>query len=197
MSEATLSPDDEGKEVRASSGELLGHVDSAEGGTAYVAPTGGRSGSELGRARDEEKPFPPDVRHVAETAEETVSVAERRRPSTGIVGRYDRTHHSQAHPISPAPTTSVDVMATRTEITEDDEGKEVVGPDGEEVGRIVDVEHGTAHVDPDPGITETVMSKLGWGDRDEDTYPLQEASVETITDNEVRLRELTGGTGRT
>lgn len=88
-------------------------------------------------------------------------------------------------------------MATRTEITEDDEGKEVVGPDGEEVGRIVDVEHGTAHVDPDPGIAETVMSKLGWGDRDEDTYPLQEASVEAITDDEVRLRELTGGTGGT
>ena len=51
----------------------------------------------------------------------------------------------------------------------------------------VDVEHGTAYVDPDPGITETVMSKLGWADRDEDTYPLQEESIETITDDEIRL----------
>jgi len=91
-------------------------------------------------------------------------------------------------------------MVTRTEITEDDEGKEVIGTDGEQVGRIVDVEHGTAHVDPDPGITDTVKSKLGWGDRDEDTYPLQEASVEEITNDEVRLRDLSGtnaGTGGT
>lgn len=50
-------------------------------------------------------------------------------------------------------------MSTRTDITEDEEGKQVVGPDGEEVGRIVTVEHGTAHVDPDPGITDTVKSK--------------------------------------
>lgn len=77
MSEATLSPDDEGKEVRASSGELLGHVDSVEGGTAYVAPTEGRSLSELGWARDEGKPFPLDAQHVAETTEEAVVIAER------------------------------------------------------------------------------------------------------------------------
>ena len=31
------------------------------------------------------------------------------------------------------------------------------------------------------------MSKLGWADRDEDTYPLQEESIETITDDEIRL----------
>ncbi|MWG34503.1 PRC-barrel domain containing protein [Halomarina oriensis] len=81
-------------------------------------------------------------------------------------------------------------MSTRTDIDESDEGKTVVGPNGEEVGRIVSVEHGTAHVDPDPGITETVKSKLGWGDRDEDTYPLQEAAVGSITDDEVHLQSL-------
>ena len=75
----------------------------------------------------------------------------------------------------------------RTNVTEDDEGKEVVHGD-QTVGRIVDVEHGTAHVDPDPGITDTIKSKLGWGDRDEDTYPLQEDSIEEITDDEIRLR---------
>ena len=78
-------------------------------------------------------------------------------------------------------------MASTTTITEKDEGKEVVQGD-ESVGRIIDVEHGTAYVDPDPGITDTVKSKLGWGDRDEDTYPLQEESVEEITDKKVRLR---------
>jgi hypothetical protein len=85
--------------------------------------------------------------------------------------------------------TSANAMSTRTEITEDDEGKTVVGPDGEQVGRITTVEHGTAHVDPDPGITETVKSKLGWGETDEETYPLQEASVDSVTDDEIQLRD--------
>ena len=73
-------------------------------------------------------------------------------------------------------------------ITEDDEGKPLMHGN-DEVGRVIDVEHGTAYVDPDPGITETVMSKLGWADHDEDTYPLQEESIETITDDEIRLGE--------
>lgn len=70
--------------------------------------------------------------------------------------------------------------------TETDEGKPVVMGD-EKVGMITRVEHGTAHVDPDPGITDKIKSTLDWGDRDEDTYPLQEERVETITDDEVRL----------
>ena len=73
-------------------------------------------------------------------------------------------------------------------VTEDDEGKPLKHGN-DKVGRVVDVEHGTAYVDPDPGITETVMSKLGWADHDEDTYPLQEESIETITDDEIRLGE--------
>lgn len=75
-------------------------------------------------------------------------------------------------------------MAT---VTDDDEGKRVVrGQDT--VGRVVDVEHGTAYVDPDPGLTDTVKSKLGWGDADEDTYPLQDETIEEITDDEIRLQ---------
>lgn len=75
----------------------------------------------------------------------------------------------------------------RATIEESAEGKKVVhGKDT--VGRVVEVRHGTAYVDPDPGITETVMSKLGWADADEDTYPLQESSIEEITDDEIRLR---------
>lgn len=72
-------------------------------------------------------------------------------------------------------------------ITSSDEGKPVVHGT-ETVGRVVDVEHGTAYVDPDPGIAETVMSKLGWADKDAETYPLQDASIAEITDDEVRLR---------
>ena len=74
-----------------------------------------------------------------------------------------------------------------TEMSEHDEGKKVVA-DGDQVGIVSEVEHGTAYVEPDPGITDKVKSKLGWGDRDEDTYPLQEESIDTVTDDEVRLK---------
>ncbi|WP_135824827.1 PRC-barrel domain containing protein [Halorussus ruber] len=73
------------------------------------------------------------------------------------------------------------------QFSEDDEGKSVV-VDGDEVGIVSEVEHGTAYVEPDPGITDKIKAKLDWGDRDEDTYPLQEQAVDTVTDDEIRLR---------
>ncbi|WP_458188357.1 PRC-barrel domain containing protein [Haladaptatus sp. NG-WS-4] len=74
-----------------------------------------------------------------------------------------------------------------SEITDDDEGKKVVDQNGDEVGIVSDVEHGTAYVEPDPGLTDKVKSKLGWGDRDEDTYPLQEEAISSVTDDQIRL----------
>lgn len=76
------------------------------------------------------------------------------------------------------------------EFTDDDEGKKVVHG-SETVGRVVDVEHGTAYIDPDPGLTDKIEAKLGWGDQasDEDTYPLQEQSVEAITEDEIQLSD--------
>lgn len=75
-----------------------------------------------------------------------------------------------------------------TQLTEDDEGKKVVSADGDEIGRITDVRGGTAYVDPDPGMFDTVKAKLNWGDADEDSYPLQADHVADVTDDEVRLR---------
>ncbi|WP_129114266.1 PRC-barrel domain containing protein [Halegenticoccus tardaugens] len=71
--------------------------------------------------------------------------------------------------------------------TEDDEGKRVVDAEGDEIGRVVEVSHGTAYVDPDPGLTDAIMSKLGWSDADEDSYPLQENAVGEVADDEIRL----------
>lgn len=76
-----------------------------------------------------------------------------------------------------------------TNITDDDEGKSVVTADGEQVGIVADVEFGTARVEPDPGLTDELKAKLGFGDTDEDTYPLQEERIETVTDDEIRLRD--------
>lgn len=71
--------------------------------------------------------------------------------------------------------------------SDDDEGKKVKHGD-DTVGRIVEVDHGTAYVDPDPGLTDTIRSKLGWADRDdENTYPLQEAAVESVDDDAIYL----------
>lgn len=76
----------------------------------------------------------------------------------------------------------------RTEITDDDQGKKVVNDRGDEIGIVKDVQAGTAHVDPDPGMTDQLKSKLGWGDTDDDTYPLQESMIEDVTDDEIRVR---------
>lgn len=75
-------------------------------------------------------------------------------------------------------------------VTEDDEGKEVVSWDGDDtLGRVVDVEQGTAYVDPEPDVTETLRLKLEWGDADGDAYPLSNETIARITDDSIYLRE--------
>ncbi|MFC4448664.1 PRC-barrel domain containing protein [Halorussus aquaticus] len=73
------------------------------------------------------------------------------------------------------------------QFSDSDEGKPVVMGE-EKVGMITQVEGGTAYVDPDASITDKIKATLDWGDRDEDTYPLEESRVDAITDDEVRLR---------
>ncbi|AHF99324.1 hypothetical protein HALLA_11090 [Halostagnicola larsenii XH-48] len=73
------------------------------------------------------------------------------------------------------------------QFNDDDVGKSVVNANGDEVGIVSDVEHGTAHVKPDAGITDTIKAKLGWQGTDEETFPLQEAAVASVSDDEIRL----------
>ncbi len=77
----------------------------------------------------------------------------------------------------------------RRNVTEDDEGKRVVNQRGDKVGMIAEVRSGSAYVDPDPGITDAIRSRLGWGDTDEDHYRLEEDRIDSITDDEVRLKK--------
>ncbi|MBX0350297.1 MULTISPECIES: PRC-barrel domain containing protein [Haloarcula] len=75
------------------------------------------------------------------------------------------------------------------QLTNDDIGKQVVAADGTAVGLVSGYRYGTAYVDPDPGITTKLKTALGWENVDEEEgYPLQEASIATVTDDEVRLR---------
>jgi len=75
-----------------------------------------------------------------------------------------------------------------TELTEEDQGKNVVNAAGDDVGVISGFRGGQAYVDPDPGMTEKIMSSLGWADVDEDDYALEADQVAEVTDDEVRLR---------
>jgi len=72
-------------------------------------------------------------------------------------------------------------------LTEDDEGKTVVDTNGDKIGIVSGVRGGTAYVDPDPGLTDSLKSRLGWGDVDQDDYPVDDAHIETVTDDEIRL----------
>ena len=68
-----------------------------------------------------------------------------------------------------------------------DEGTDVYDDKGEEIGTVATVEDGTAYVDLDPGLTDEVKSSLGFGDTDEDTYPLHDEMVDTVDDDGVHL----------
>jgi sporulation protein YlmC with PRC-barrel domain len=80
-------------------------------------------------------------------------------------------------------------MSSKTTLTDGDEGKRVVNARGDEVGRVIEVKRGVAHVDPDPGLTEKVMSKLGWSDEeDTESYRLDGEYIEAVTSDALRLR---------
>ncbi|WP_049931136.1 hypothetical protein [Halosimplex carlsbadense] len=74
----------------------------------------------------------------------------------------------------------------RDRVTESDVGKPVVH-DGERVGKIVDHENGTAFVDPNPGVAETVAAKVGLEDHGKEAFPLQRELVDGVGDEEIRL----------
>ena len=75
----------------------------------------------------------------------------------------------------------------RNHIIDDDQGKTVVNSDGQEVGMVTEVRSGTAYVDADPGLTDTIRSKLGWSKSEDEDFTLEESSIDSITDDEIRL----------
>lgn len=71
--------------------------------------------------------------------------------------------------------------------TDDDTGKTVRTPDGATVGQVATVEEGTAYVETDPGILDSVKAALGWeGDRD-GAVAVEPDEVAEVTDDTVRL----------
>ncbi|WP_436927153.1 PRC-barrel domain containing protein [Halosimplex amylolyticum] len=75
-------------------------------------------------------------------------------------------------------------------LTEDDVGKTVVNPVGDEIGIVEDFENGTAYVDTHPSWTDRIEARLGWDDDpDIREAPLRDEYVEEVTDDEILLRQ--------
>ena len=75
-----------------------------------------------------------------------------------------------------------------TTFSESDEGKKVVNAHGDVIGIVSGVRRGTAYVDPDPGVTDRIMSKLKWSSADDEDYPLDQSKIDVVTDDEIRLK---------
>jgi hypothetical protein len=71
-------------------------------------------------------------------------------------------------------------------ITESDQGKQVVGPDGESIGTIMKVDAGVAHLNLDSDLPESLKQRFDWGDQGD--YTLQETEIESVTDDEVVIQ---------
>lgn len=83
------------------------------------------------------------------------------------------------------------------QITDDEVGKRVVDANGEEIGMVTAVEGGTAYVEPDPGVTDSIKAMLGWTDVGDDAFALEATAVETVTADAIRLSSedrIRGGT---
>lgn len=72
-------------------------------------------------------------------------------------------------------------------VTEADEGKAVVAANGERIGTAEGIEDGSVRVDLDTDVTHAVRTSMEWDDPDRDTFELQNAAIDEVTDDEIRL----------
>lgn len=77
----------------------------------------------------------------------------------------------------------------RSDLTDDDKGKRVVNYNGDKVGVVSGIDGDDAHVAPDAGLSDSTRSKLGWSDKEESDYVLPSERVDTISDDEIRLKD--------
>lgn len=79
-------------------------------------------------------------------------------------------------------------MSHDTTLSAEDEGKTVMNQDGETIGTLREVRGDEAFVDPDPGLADAIMSKLGWtAGQDDDTYRFKTSAVKQKSDDEIHL----------
>lgn len=71
----------------------------------------------------------------------------------------------------------------------EDEGKSVMTADGDMVGTVDRVSGSTAHIKPDNDLSQSIRRRLGWSEEGEDTYELRKSNVDSITNDEIRLKK--------
>lgn len=70
-----------------------------------------------------------------------------------------------------------------------DEGKRVVTPSGDVIGRVTRTRDGAAFITPDSALLAGYSSRLGiaWDERR--AYPLDDTQVESVIDEKIVLKE--------
>lgn len=70
----------------------------------------------------------------------------------------------------------------------EDKSKRVVTADGDMVGMVETAAGSSAHITPDEDLSRSIRRRLGWTEEGEETYRLDKSKVDSITDDEVRLK---------
>lgn len=73
------------------------------------------------------------------------------------------------------------------EVPESLAGGTVVSSDGRDLGVIREVRNGTAYVEPLESLSNAARSELGWGGDGRERYRLDDARIDAVTSDTVRL----------
>lgn len=75
------------------------------------------------------------------------------------------------------------------EFESEDEGKRVVTSGGEMVGTVESASGSTAQVRAEESLSRSIRRRLGWTTESEEQYELDHSRVDSITDEEIQLKE--------
>jgi len=82
-------------------------------------------------------------------------------------------------------TTNEATEPATIELSQDEQGKDVIDESGQQIGMVAEVEGQTAYVDPKPGLTDRLKARLDWGSHGDKDYPVDASQIKEITDDEV------------
>ncbi|QLK25366.1 hypothetical protein HYG81_14925 [Natrinema zhouii] len=119
------------------------------------------------------------------TGDETMTSAESGTTGTGV---EDEGATASAGTDTGMGTTDEMAESPAMELSQDDQGKDVVDESGQQIGMVAEVEGQTAYVDPEPGLTDRLKARMDWGGHGDDDYPVESSQILEITDDEVVIR---------
>jgi len=72
-------------------------------------------------------------------------------------------------------------------VTDEDIEKRVETATGDTLGTVVDIDGEYAHVEPDPGVIESIRATLGWQSTESEPFSIHEAEIDAITADAIHL----------